>query len=235
MPAPTPRRRGRTLAIRLAACAGVGAVATVGVAWGIVFWIPTKHVELQEWPARWSGPVPDEYPDRPAASYRARSWGRLKIREDLCESLGHRLDMFAFELHRAGWPAFALDASVVDCDRRLSGLPNYRRTTGIDFRSPVSPIGNGPGGVLPTSPVFPGFALDTAFYAAIALTLWSAPGLIRRRLRRARGRCPACGYDLKGNAGTACPECGAVREGVAEGRASAAQHTEEVPSASATA
>jgi hypothetical protein len=26
--------------------------------------------------------------------------------------------------------------------------------------------------------------------------------------RRAHGRCPACGYDLRGSAGGPCPECG---------------------------
>jgi hypothetical protein len=62
-------------------------------------------------------------------------------------------------------------------------------------------------GFMPVRPV-PGFALDTAFYTALALTLWSAPGLIRRRLRQARGHCPACGYNLKGAPTTTCPECG---------------------------
>jgi hypothetical protein len=62
--------------------------------------------------------------------------------------------------------------------------------------------------LLPAVPTPVGFALDTAFYAAIAFTLWCAPGVVRRRRRRARGLCPACGYDLKGAPTATCPECG---------------------------
>jgi hypothetical protein len=82
------------------------------------------------------------------------------------------------------------------------------------------------GWYLPNHVLARGFALDSSFYAAIAFGLWSAPGFVRRRLRRARGHCPACGYDLDGAKLAECPECGVRREGVAEG-------TEEVPSASA--
>ncbi len=31
------------------------------------------------------------------------------------------------------------------------------------------------------------------------------------KLRPVSGHCPACGYDLRGNPGAACPECGAER------------------------
>jgi hypothetical protein len=33
-------------------------------------------------------------------------------------------------------------------------------------------------------------------------------GMLKRRSRRRRGRCIACGYDLRGIEGAKCPECG---------------------------
>ena len=84
------------------------------------------------------------------------------------------------------------------------------RVTAIDaipiFRGPdpddVTP--------LPVRPLWPGFAINTIFYAAILWLLFAAPGLIRRRLRHFRGRCVHCGYDLRGQPADSnkCPECG---------------------------
>lgn len=53
-----------------------------------------------------------------------------------------------------------------------------------------------------------GFAVDTAFYRALAFLLWSVPGVVRRHLWKRRGQCPACGYNLAGLRGGLCPECG---------------------------
>jgi hypothetical protein len=81
-------------------------------------------------------------------------------------------------------------------------------TTGIPLRAErLQPVA----GFLPIHPLWPGFALDAAFYGTIVFLLWSAPGVVRRRSgrnRKRRGRCPACGYDLRGSAGGPCPECG---------------------------
>ena len=63
---------------------------------------------------------------------------------------------------------------------------------------------------LPLLPLWPGFAINTAFYALLLFLTWRVPFFVHRTLRRRRGRCPACGYDREGlDAGAACPECGA--------------------------
>src|SRR5262245_26344332 len=59
---------------------------------------------------------------------------------------------------------------------------------------------------LPFLPIWPGFAINTIFYAAIVLLLFAAPGRLRRRRRIKRGLCPACAYPV-GSSDT-CSECG---------------------------
>jgi hypothetical protein len=68
---------------------------------------------------------------------------------------------------------------------------------------------------LPLRPLWLGFAMNTALYAIILWLLIPGPFVLRRLIRLRRGRCPKCGYDLRGaipGAGGGCPECGWNRE-----------------------
>ncbi|MCH8164831.1 MAG: hypothetical protein IH889_04415 [Planctomycetes bacterium] len=51
-----------------------------------------------------------------------------------------------------------------------------------------------------------GFFLNTLFYAVIL----RLPLELRQFIRRKRGVCVACGYDLRHADHDACPECGAA-------------------------
>ena len=64
--------------------------------------------------------------------------------------------------------------------------------------------------VLPLRPIWPGFAVNTVFYATLLWLFIFAAYALRRRARRKRGLCVACGYDLRHVEHDACPECGAV-------------------------
>ncbi len=69
---------------------------------------------------------------------------------------------------------------------------------------------------LPLRPIWPGFAINTIFYAAILWLLTLGPLTARRMIRRKRGHCIKCGYDLRGTsegASGGCPECGWGRLG----------------------
>ncbi len=65
---------------------------------------------------------------------------------------------------------------------------------------------------LPLRPIWPGFAVNTVFYAALLWPLSCGPFALRRHIRRKRGLCVACGYDLRGGLEHGCPECGWRRE-----------------------
>ena len=60
--------------------------------------------------------------------------------------------------------------------------------------------------LLPFSPVLPGFAMNTIFYAAMLWVVFFVPGMVRRRIRRRRGRCPACAFPI--GTSPVCTECG---------------------------
>jgi hypothetical protein len=45
--------------------------------------------------------------------------------------------------------------------------------------------------------------------SALTLIAWTLLGPLRRRRRRSKGLCPACGYDLRATPGR-CPECGTL-------------------------
>jgi hypothetical protein len=64
------------------------------------------------------------------------------------------------------------------------------------------------GRCFPTIPLWPGFAINTVFYAAILSVLWIAPGPIRQFIRMKRHRCAACGYQIAKGVGPVCSECG---------------------------
>jgi hypothetical protein len=68
-------------------------------------------------------------------------------------------------------------------------------------------------GWLPLHPIWPGFAINTLFYAAVLWVLFSAPFALRKWRRIRRGLCPKCGYDLRNRPSDSavCPECGATR------------------------
>ena len=93
----------------------------------------------------------------------------------------------------AGWPLPALGCREVL--RGIKGNPLSIRPTEKH---------------LLTELLWPGFAINTVFYAFILWLLFAGPFVLRRRRRIRRGLCPKCGYDLRGSKdASACPECGA--------------------------
>jgi hypothetical protein len=77
------------------------------------------------------------------------------------------------------------------------------------------------GAVALLRPVWPGFLVNSVFFAVVLAALYRALTVPRRFVREVgrlrRGRCVACGYDLGFDFAAGCPECG-WRRGTVAGR-----------------
>jgi hypothetical protein len=131
---------------------------------------------------------------------------------------------------RVGWPFPALRSIV---ERRHSSAD--QQVVGVESRGAIlvvpreSPVPGRSWLALPLRPLWPGFVLNSALFAAMtfALVMLIRLGRLRRLSRRdAAGLCVWCRYNLAGL--EACPECGGrcgplkhkVLAGVIKGRRS---------------
>lgn len=193
---------------RCAAWLAVGLVITVAVSWGLAAWMPQD----MKWDSRWRGvdTIRDVVPamgvqrtlqrsnDRTKASFRV-SMGYLDHPKMVLVPSAEQLE------HATGWPLLALRYRVV---------------------RPAAPMGTGEfevrGGLwiptnsrrlediraLPLIAMWPGVAYNSALWGAAAFGVVHGLRGGRATLRRRRGQCPACAYDLKGDPTPGCPECG---------------------------
>lgn len=113
---------------------------------------------------------------------------------------------------QAGWPMLSLEGWQSAPVLRLTGFTHqspWRTHRGLDLDRGAE--GSGLVNViLPLRPLWPGLAINTIFYGAAIWMVWAGAGALRRGVRRRRGRCVRCNYDLRGRASGAvvCPECG---------------------------
>ncbi len=123
-----------------------------------------------------------------------------------------------------GWPLLSMSCEFDFNPNRLTILPcrsgadprlAIRVLSGISTGSiepswKHGPYQSGLPRALPLRPILGGFLINTLFYAAILWPLICGPFVLRRLIRRKRGLCVACGYDLRHADHDACPECGAA-------------------------
>ncbi len=62
--------------------------------------------------------------------------------------------------------------------------------------------------VVPLRPIWYGLAINTVFFGTILWLASCGPLALRRIIRRKRGHCPKCGYDLRRDLNAGCSECG---------------------------
>ncbi len=120
--------------------------------------------------------------------------------------------VYLYQRDAAGWPLLS-----VNCEREgkydtMSSIYVDGTITGGFVIQPLPPNTTDywRDRSLPFAPHWPGFAINTIFYAAILWLLTLAPFTARRIIRRRQGRCIRCGYDLRHADHRVCPECGAT-------------------------
>ncbi len=142
---------------------------------------------------------------------RAPYWSRGRLSPDQV-SLRYRpvgSIMWSAVDEARGWP---LRAMMWWADMKSNPLTGATLAVTVEHGLDLSNLAVTPEfrSALPVKPIWPGFAINTAFYAAILWMLTLGPFTARRIVRRKRGHCIQCGYNLRGHSGGGvCPECGA--------------------------
>jgi hypothetical protein len=188
-PSPTSAKRWT---IKVALCLLTGAVVTWGVAWGCAVWgdLGMRGLPLAGTGFSWQTEVPTDWPP-PSFATQSDAFGKDQEVRGGRGPLGQSVRALVTD---TGWPGRSMRHTFVYDEYRLI------RNDGIDIPSRDTSL---PTRILPV-----GFALNTLYYATVLLGVVEGVAFARR-VRRGKGRCPACGYDRAGLAeGAGCPECG---------------------------
>ena len=208
----------------------LGAVVNVAVAWGCAQLTPGSLIEQELRDSDlsiWRVQMRTGWPSEPYHRMRATAFGiryevmsgRINFANASVPPMGWLKGIY--KEWRVGWPLpclarhtwvsfgkyvpSAYGFAAGQEGRGFVGLPQNVMFVGFRERR------------LPIEPLWPGFAVNTFFYAAIVCLLTLGPFTARRIIRRKRGQCIKCGYDLRGDFSAGCPECGWRREEKVEG------------------
>ena len=161
-----------------------------------------------------SGNNIEEYEQYPMHPSLLPSWGPLaeQVRQQVRQQV--RDEPFVRVADAYGWPTYSLWCAFAWNTAQWPNVITDPRLSAIIIASPMGGNYALSQRALPLRPIWPGFAVNTIFYATLLWLFIFAAYALRRRARRKRGLCVACGYDLRGNLPQGCPECGWRREAV---------------------
>ncbi len=111
------------------------------------------------------------------------------------------------EEYAFGWPGLALGYRFESDAPRKQYDPSLERYVGALHIASSLPLTSWTG-YLPLQVLWRGFVADSLLYAVGWFVPIGGIALARLGLRRCRGKCAKCGYDLRGDFSTGCSECG---------------------------
>jgi len=210
---PVPRRRTIIKAVILLIA---GAALNVAVAWGCVFAWPLSRQRFME-PRN---PTIEEFQwiqrqgEHPSAIFGGMGGGstgigieerRWVLRDPNYEAAAQQRYSYsappysADRIH-AGWPKLAMEGHEVRHTNAFSTVHPNRPAVESTIRFGKQ--------FMPSIPLWPGFAINTLFYAGVLWVLFAGPFALRRMIRRRRGQCAHCAYPI--GQSPVCTECGAA-------------------------
>ena len=197
----------------IAICILLGAIVNVAVAWGLVFRANFifKHsygiaivLPTLDWPSNdeaarlWEAEIglPPE-----ALSVAVATNPGITLVEFSHGDVVRGMASIRHVVMQGGWPMRAMRGEMDYAGptrlRDMAVAPAFlARRTGAGAGLPL----------LPLRPIWPGFALNTIFYAALLWLLIPGPFALRRFQRVRRGLCPKCAYPM--GESSVCTECG---------------------------
>ncbi len=223
-PRGTSLRKTRRIITRACIFLLLGAIVNVAVAWGCVRWVETEPTgvwhpnganwlpadsELLEW-YKQSSP-PKGHVGQPRNVQR---WSGFGVNKAMINIRPVREDLATVDTtscvwrHRAGWPFRSAEMRIwvnVSSEVRtelLAGPLTRAKAENLREKSTETTL----------VVRWPGLTINTVFYAVILWLPICGPSVLRPIIRRRRGRCIKCDYDLRGDLDAGCPECGWNRE-----------------------
>lgn len=188
----------RSIIPRVLALLAAGAIINIAVAWGCAVLPPTKTWNADTSEA-WAPIVRARMHDGTNDTWSLHWENRLGVCVTAIEvhwtETGHAETHGVIQQCFAGWPAYALQGEV-SFDYRMPWAGPCNSRYGIRPKNAIAivpdsaPFSYATAGIVPLAPLWPGFAINTIFYAAISWGAWllfAAPLALRRRLRLRRG------------------------------------------------
>lgn len=114
---------------------------------------------------------------------------------------------------RAGWPCLAFEGGRGESSG-IRALRSYQVVDAVEITMDQGPslLTKKFPRMVPLAPIWSGFIINTLFYAALIWCVTAGPFVMRRALRKRRGRCLECAYPI--GEGDVCTECGEATAGV---------------------